>query len=78
MPDPDFKARKVKDKDMAFLYFGLRFYIFMIQSVNTKQILQGDSTTILRTCCARIKENSPFPQKNIRFVTALDLIKCLK
>ena len=28
-------------------------------------------------CCARMKENGAFRVKNIRFVTALDVIKCL-
>ena len=32
----------------------------------------------LRTCCALMKENRSYRLKQIRFVTALDLIKCLK
>ena len=36
-------------------------------------------TWYLRTCCARMKYKKSFRRKkNIRFVTALDLIKCLK
>ena len=32
----------------------------------------------LRTCCARMKANGYFRMKNIQWVTALDLFKCLK
>ena len=32
----------------------------------------------LRKCCAAIKKNGAFLEKKIMFVTALNLIKCLK
>ena len=59
-----------------------KFGSVSFSSVDPKPNLTLDHATYIRwlliTCCARMKEKWVFLDKNIRFVTAPDVNKCLE
>ena len=74
---------------LYIFFFNFAVYSYLLRSYRTPNVtffshspgLPTHSTYIkwwFKMCCARMKKIGSFRWRNVRFVTALDQIKCLK